>query len=70
MKFIVFGQKLEIIRQQEKWVALLIGRDGKKRPARDIFIPSEIREADLTIWLEDQLHERATPDNPDVVRIS
>jgi len=57
MKFNVYGRKMEVLRSNDKWEIFFIGDEGKKRPAQDIFIPSDIRQKDLKYYLEDMLHE-------------
>jgi hypothetical protein len=69
MKFNVYGRKIEIVRDDGKWVVFILGSGGKKRTAQDIFIPSNIAEDDLDTYLEDLLHELATPDNDEIFRI-
>ncbi len=69
MKYNVYGRTIEIIQDDGMWVVFILGSDGKKRIAEDIFIPSHISEEDLVGYLEDLLHERATPDNADIFSI-
>ncbi len=67
MKFNVYGRKIEIVRSTEKWEVFFLGDEGKKRMAHDIFIPSDVRQKDLKNYLEDILHEWATPENDQVI---
>ncbi len=69
MKYNVYGRKIEILQNDGKWVVFFLGSDGKKRPTQEIFIPSNIVENDLIIYLDDLLHEWATPGNDEIVRI-
>jgi len=69
MKYSVFGRKLEIFKNQGKWKVFILGADGKKRIANDIFIPSDMKECDLMIYLEDLLHEWATPEKDEIHKI-
>ena len=70
MVFDVFGRRVIVDRQGERWVAFYAGADGKKRAAKDIVIPSELGESELEQWLDDLCHEWATATQPDVRRIS
>ncbi len=63
MKFSVYGRKLEILRSGEKWKVFLLGSEGRKRVADDIVIPSHLKEDEVKRYLEDLLHEWATPHN-------
>ena len=70
MVFDVFGRRVIVDRQDERWVAFYTGADGKKRSAKDIVIPSELAESALEQYLDDLCHEWATATQPDVRRIS
>ncbi len=59
MKYNVFGQKLEVLRQGDKWEAFYLGNEGKKRLAHDIIIPATIEEQGILQYLSDLLHEWA-----------
>ncbi len=63
MQFNIYGRKIEVLRSGERWESFLLGSEGKKRVADDIFIPSHIKENELECYLEDLLHEWATPYN-------
>lgn len=63
LEFDVFGHRLLVIRSGERWVALYPGSEGKHRPAEDILIPPEIREAELERYLTDLCHEWASPEH-------
>ena len=65
MKLNAYGKLLEITRENEMWVIYELG-EGKKSRSNDVFIPSEYNEAEVVRFLEDILHERATPENPSI----
>lgn len=63
MQYKVFGRKFEILEVDGNWKVFLLGGDGKKRPAQDIFIPSFVTAKEIETYLEDLLHEWANPQN-------
>ncbi|MEQ1877162.1 MAG: hypothetical protein ABL958_10980 [Bdellovibrionia bacterium] len=65
MKIDAFGTIFEVIREDGHWSIFVLG-EGKKRRVTDIVIPEDTVEADVPRFIADQLHERATPQNPDV----
>ncbi|MCG8687580.1 MAG: hypothetical protein MI892_22080 [Desulfobacterales bacterium] len=69
MKYNVFGRSIEIIKSDEKWKVFILGRGGKRQPAHNIFIPSDIAEKDIENWLEDLLHEWASPQNDKIIKL-
>ena len=69
LKFNVFGTRIQIERQGNRWAAYYPGSDGKRRPA-DFVIPHDVEEADLALYLGDLFHEEARPAYPDVVRLA
>ena len=46
-----------------------LGEEGRKRIADDIFIPSDIKQKDIANYIEDLLHDYATPSNDRVMEI-
>ncbi len=40
--------------------------EGKKSRSNDIYIPSEYNKSQVISFLEDLLHEKATPENPNI----
>ncbi|MGZ8274359.1 MAG: DUF7661 family protein [Burkholderiaceae bacterium] len=66
--FNVFGVRIAVVSTDTGWSSFLLGSDGKRRPA-DIVVPSFIKEAELGHYLADLLHELATPDNNQVVKL-
>ena len=67
--FDVFGRKLRVERQGDRWIPYFVEGEGKRRPASDIVISSDIDIDDIATYLDDLLHEWATPRNPSVERI-
>ena len=61
MKFNLYGRKIEVIRSQGSWRVFYLGPEGKKRLAEDLLIPNHVQEEDLLRYLEDLLHEWASP---------
>ena len=61
-----YGKIIEVIRSEDKWQVFYVGPEGKKRDARGIFIPSHISQEEVIPYLEDLLHEAATPKNPHI----
>jgi len=60
MKFSIYGHfELEIIRQNDRWLAFRLG-EGVKRPEPDVVIPPDIDETELLSFLDDIFHELAT----------
>jgi hypothetical protein len=62
------GKKLEILKEDGEWVIYHLGK-GKKSRSNDLLIPSEFNEAEVILYLEDMLHEVATPANPKIKRL-
>jgi hypothetical protein len=60
-KLCVFGRQLLVAHEEGGWRVYLMGADGKKRLAPEIPIPSHITEPELQGYLEDFLHEFASP---------
>ena len=69
LKFDVFGRDVLIIGSSSGWKAFYVGTEGKRRPATDIVIPSGIKEAKLTEYLDDLCHEWANDRNNSVNRV-
>lgn len=65
MRLNTYGKLLEIIRENGTWMIYEVG-EGKKSRSNDFYIPSEYNEEQVVRFLEDMLHERATPDNPNI----
>ncbi len=56
-----YGRLLRVQREQESWRVYDLSGDGKRRPASDIVIPPGLTEEELLVYLDDLLHEYATP---------
>ena len=69
MVFDVFGRRVTVIRSDDQWIAHYGGTEGKRRQARDIVIPSELRAEEIEQYLADLCHEWATAQAPDVSKI-
>lgn len=70
LKLDVFGRAVLVERSENGWDVFYLGGEGKRRRADDIFIPSDVLEADVERFVADLCHEWATPRNPSVLRIS
>lgn len=70
LEFDVFGQRVLIERTALAWLAFYPGPEGKRRPAFDIVIPPDLPEDELESYLADLCHEWATPEDPEVRRLS
>jgi hypothetical protein len=69
LKFDVFGRDVAIIKTESGWQAFYTASAGKRRPARDIIVPWNITESEMTQYLDDLCHEWATDRNKNVTRI-
>ncbi len=69
MKYNVYKRKLEIIKNNGTWTVFILGSDGKKRVSHDIFIPSSVSQENMETFLEDLLHEWASPGNDKIYKI-
>ncbi len=68
LRFDVFGREIAIERTTSGWRPLLVGSEGKSRPA-DFEIPSTLGEDELLGYLDDLFHEYASAERPRVRRI-
>jgi hypothetical protein len=64
--FDVFGRIMAVVRQDDAWVVLHVGQEGKRRRA-EFEIPPFIAAEELAQYLDDVFHEDATPARPCVV---
>ena len=62
----LFGKEIEVLRREADWTVFYRGTEGKKRLAKDIVIPPDIKESELVNYLSDIFHEFATRKNPQV----
>ena len=68
LRFDVFGRDVVIVAKDGGWQAFYVGSEGKRRPARDISIPSSVGESEMLQYLDDLCHEWATDRNGSVER--
>lgn len=66
--FNVFGRIIAVVRNNNAWVALSLGQEGKRRRA-EFEIPSFIAANELAQYLDDLFHEDATPSRPRVLQL-
>ena len=69
LKFDVFGRDVLILERDGGWEVFYLGSEGKRRPAKDITVPSNISESKMTQYLDDLCHEWATGRNNSVRRV-
>ena len=69
LKFNVFGQLVLVTASGDGWAVFYVGAEGKRRPAKDILIPSEIPAAEVERYLDDLCHEWATERHPNVEQL-
>jgi hypothetical protein len=69
LKFDVYGRNVLIVERDGGWKAFYLGTEGKRRPAIDITVPSNIAESEMLQYLDDLCHEWATDRNDCVKRI-
>ncbi|MES2854914.1 MAG: hypothetical protein V4692_03570 [Bdellovibrionota bacterium] len=65
MKLDAYGKKLEVLHENGQWVIYLLS-EGKRVRSNDLVIPSEFTKEEVISYLEDLLHEAATPENPKI----
>jgi hypothetical protein len=62
MKFDVYGRfQIEVLRENAAWVVRRI-EPGKRLILPDVAIPADVPADRIARWLEDLLHELASPD--------
>ena len=69
LKFDVFGRRVLVTSSENGWIAYYLGPEGKRRPAHDIVVPSDIPESGIARYLDDLCHEWATERNHTVKRL-
>ena len=69
LRFDVFGREVLVVESTKGWTAHYVSADGKRRPATDIVLPSELAESDIEQYLGDLCHEWATDRYPGVRRL-
>ncbi len=62
MKFSIYGRfDIEVCREQGQWRAYRCGQ-GLRRLEPSLYIPAELNESEIIVYLDDVFHEYATPD--------
>jgi len=69
LTFDVFGRNVLIVETESGWQAYYQGSEGKRRPARDIILPSDLAESEIARYLDDLCHEWATDENKSVSKL-
>jgi hypothetical protein len=69
IKLDVFGKHVLSMRTDKGWSIFYLSDDGKRRPARDIFVPEFVSESEIVTYLADLCHEWATEKNHSVRRL-
>ena len=70
LKFDVYGRRVTVELAGKTWRAWHHGTDGKRRPAEDIPIPGQLDLEEIESYLADLCHEWATPQHPNVQRLT
>lgn len=63
MKLNAYGRLLEVVREHGEWIIYRLG-EGTRARTNDVVIPAEYSDAEVITYLEDILHEAATPERP------
>ena len=58
---------MQLVRTTDGWKAYHTGSDGKRRPAHDVMIPSEIAESEVIQYVADICHEWARDGHLDII---
>ena len=69
LRFNVFGREVLVIASDKGWATFYPGNEGKRRPAPEIVIPSDLTESEISQYLDDLCHEWATEKHPHVTQI-
>ena len=70
IKFEVYGRRVTVELAGGGWRAWYYGADGKRRPAEDIQIPSQLNPEEVASYLADLCHEWASTRYPEVKRLN
>lgn len=65
----VFGITMRVDRRDGQWRLFRVSAEGKSSAVRDVFIPEDLREEELEIFLDDMFHEFASATNNKVSRL-
>jgi hypothetical protein len=66
MKVNAYGRALTVVEEGGCWRVFESGVEGKRRPARDIYIPDGMGADEVLQYLGDLLHEYASERYPTV----
>lgn len=69
LRFDVFGRQVPVTKSGKEWAAYYLGAEGKRRPATDILVPSDVSESEMRQYLGDLCHEWAAERHPSVIRL-
>lgn len=69
VKLDVFGKLMLVEWCDGAWRTCLLGAEGKRSPI-NVAVPDSVTEAELAQYFDDLYHESATPQRPNVVRLS
>lgn len=61
--------QLDVGREQNAWRVYRVGNEGKRRLDPSIVIPPSLAADQLLGFLDDLLHEYATPSHPELVAL-
>ena len=70
IKFDVYGRRITVELAGDAWRVWYNGADGKRRPAEDLPIPGQLVAEEIESYLADLCHEWATPQHPNVKRLT
>lgn len=70
LRFDVLGRGVGVLREDGRWRAVFVGREGKTRAAPAIAIPPDLPPSELARFLGDLFHESARPDRPHVIALN
>ena len=70
IKLDVFGRHMGVERSESGgWQVYHFG-EGRRRRANDVTIPKHLAEAEIERYLADLFHELASPEHPNVIRLT
>lgn len=65
----IYGKKnIEVTKENDIWVIYELS-DGKRVQSNDIVIPTDYSETQVITFISDLLHEAATPEFPEIIRV-
>jgi len=61
VRFDIYGRhQLDVVREGGKWKVFNVA-SGKREPATNVVIPTEVQEHEVATYLDDLFHEGARP---------